>query len=90
VVAAKQNSSESANVPNPVGPKKIKELWAWIVTEEDGGEGVPAGILPNGGMYPLLGADEARVRSFEEEARMIAAQMKLCRFSNMEIIQTLN
>lgn len=81
-------------MPNPAGPKKITELWAWIVTEENGGEGVPAGILPNGGMYPLLGADESRVRSYEQEARMIAARIKrpvrLCRFTSMEVIQTLN
>jgi len=81
-------------MPNPAGPKKITEIWAWIVTEPDGGEGVPAAKTTNGGWMPLLGADEARVRSYEQDARMIAAQLKtpikLCKFTNMEIVQTLN
>ena len=78
----------------PLDSKRITEIWAWIVTEDDGGEGVPAKTLPGLGMVPLLGADEARVRSFEADARFIAAELncpvKLCRFSNMEVIETLN
>ena len=81
-------------MPNPAGPKRITEIWAWIVTESDGGEGIPAMHLPNGGVAPMLGADEVRVRAYEQDARLMAAALKvpvkLCRFSDMEVIETLN
>jgi hypothetical protein len=53
--------------------KQITELWAWVVTEPGGGEGVPAStrLLP-GHYTPLIGADEARIRSYETEALTIA------------------
>lgn len=81
-------------MPNPAGPKRVTEIWAWIVTEEDGGEGIPAKHMLGGGLAPLIGADETRVRSYEHDARLIAAGMKLpvklCRFTHMEVIETLN
>lgn len=72
-------------------PRSITELWAWIVTEPDGGEGIPAvsDILP-GHLMPLVGSDEARMRSLESHARRIAGLMglpvKLMRFSTGEIV----
>lgn len=75
-------------------PKQITELWAWIVREADGGDGVPAMTLPVEGidhMTPMMGADEERVRSLEPHAREIAARfgcpLRLVRFSHGEVIE---
>lgn len=73
-------------------PKKIAEIWAWICTEPDGGEGVPASsrVIP-GHIVPLLGADETRVRGLEAEARYVAglhgAPLKLVRFTDAVVVE---
>jgi hypothetical protein len=72
-------------------PKKITELWAWIIQEPDGGEGVPASsALMPGYFLPLMGADGARMKSLEEHARAIASlsglPIRLERFANSEIV----
>jgi AMMECR1 domain-containing protein len=70
-------------------PKRITEIWAWVVTHENGDEGIPAasGIM-EGIFLPLLGADEARVRSLEQLARAMAKAaglpLKLMRFTQGE------
>lgn len=75
-------------------PKKITEMWAWVVTEADGGEGVPASnrIMP-GHFIPLVGADEERVRSMQPHARGIADMMglplKLVRFTSLEVVEVI-
>jgi hypothetical protein len=72
-------------------PKKITELWAWIVQEPDGGEGVPAStaIMP-GYFLPLMGADGDRMKALEEHARAIASlsglPIRLERFTNHEVV----
>ena len=72
-------------------PKKVTEIWAWIVTEADGSEGVPA-MIASGQIAPMLGADEERVRSYEAMARSCARgaglPLKLMRFSHAEILET--
>jgi hypothetical protein len=50
-------------------PQKIERLYAWIATEADGKEGVPAVTAPDGTVCPLVGADRARIESFREIAR---------------------
>lgn len=69
------------------GPRPVTELWAWIVTDANGGEGVAACEMDFGHgpmMMPLVGADEARIRSLEPQARMVAERtglpVKLRRF----------
>lgn len=74
-------------------PKKITELWAWICTEADGGEGVPAMAGRGGGAWPMVGADAERMRSLRPTAVSIAEELglpvKLVRFHQQEVIETL-
>ena len=75
------------------GPKRITEMWAWVCTEADGDEGIPAFNTPSGPM-PMIGADEARIRSLEPKARAVASELglpvRLMRFHNAETVETLN
>ena len=55
-------------------PRLITEMWAWVVAEINGGEGVAACEMMIQGqryMMPLVGADEARIRSLEPQARLV-------------------
>ena len=75
-------------------PQKIVELYAWVVTEQDGSEGIPAvGMAAIGGMFaPMIGADFARIDSLREQALAVAAlknlPIKLCRFSVMTVVES--
>ena len=54
------------------GPPKIERLYAWIVTEPDGGEGLAAALIPGTNTFhPLVGADRQRIESHREHARAI-------------------
>lgn len=55
-------------------PRPVTEIWAWVVNEINGGEGIAACEMMLEGqryMMPLVGADEARVRSLEPHARLV-------------------
>ena len=52
---------------------KITELYAWIVDEGEGDEGVPA-VLTDGMWCPMIGADMERVRSLKKHAETVAKQ----------------
>jgi hypothetical protein len=74
-------------------PAEIREIWAWIVIADDGSEGIPAtNAIMEGHMIPLLGADEARVRSLQPYAEAVAAishcGLKLMRFERGIIVET--
>lgn len=67
-------------------PKAITEMFAWVVEEADGGEGIPASSrLVLGHLVPLLGADRERVNSLRAEARyisdLVGRPVKLVRFA---------
>lgn len=52
----------------------MTELWAWIVTEADGAEGVAAAEMNINGqrfMMPLIGADIIRVNALEPYAKLV-------------------
>ena len=49
-------------------PQKIRRLYAWLVTEADGGEAIAAVHLANT-LIPLVGADRARIEGHREDAR---------------------
>ena len=77
-------------------PRPVTEMWAWIVTEANGGEGVAACEMVIDGqrfLMPLVGADEARVRSLEPQARFVAQrtglQVALRRFGGNTTIETI-
>jgi hypothetical protein len=68
--------------------QKITEMYAWIVTETDGSEGIPA-ISKHGMMFPLIGADKIRIESCRPDALFVADNkpLKLVKFSNMEVLE---
>lgn len=75
------------------GQLKIEQVFAFIVLDEDGTEGIPA-IMFNGTALPLLGADMARVNSLRAIVRLDPAlagkRITLAKFSvreNLEVIQ---
>jgi hypothetical protein len=50
--------------------QKIERLYAWVVVESDGGEGVAAASI-GAMMIPLIGADQARVESLRSHAEAV-------------------
>lgn len=67
-------------ITRDIPPREITEMWAWIVEEATGCEGVAACEMLIDGqrfMMPLVGADEERVRSLEPHAKMVAERMGL-------------
>jgi hypothetical protein len=73
---------------------KIDKLLAYVVADkDDDDEGVPAVMAPNGMMFPLMGADEERMRSLRTEAQHIAdlqgKKIKLLRFTQLEVLDVI-
>lgn len=50
------------------GQLRINQLFAFVIVDEDGTEGVPA-FVEHGTWQPMMGADMARVESFKRLAR---------------------
>lgn len=73
-------------------PKTIDAVYAWVCTEPDGGEGIPA-VTIGGITLPLVGADMDRMkslRSFAETARQASGlPMRLVRFGRREDLEEL-
>lgn len=65
-------------------PKRIDEMFAFVVIDENGDEGVPA-MISGGTAFPLIAADEARLESLRpiaaKMATMLGQPFTLCRFS---------
>jgi hypothetical protein len=72
----------------PIGPRIVAELWAWVVTEPDGGEGVPA-IRTGEGWLPAMGGDRARIESLRDliVATTAGMPLKLVRFTGAEVVE---
>lgn len=77
--------------------EKIEEIFAWIVEEADGGEGIPAGsILIEGEPHfmPMIGADMDRIKALEPLVQQLRhrfpqSPMRLCRFAMVDVVQSL-
>jgi len=70
---------------------KITELSAWVVTEKDGTEGIPAMYL-DGVWYPAVCADNARIESMRPmvvNMSKMGLEVKLVRFSQMTVVERL-
>jgi hypothetical protein len=72
----------------------IEAIYAWVVTEPDGGEGVAGANIPSlGGMVPLVGADMDRIKSlrpYAEELRELSGYpVRLVRFGSREDLEVL-
>lgn len=72
---------------------KINKILAYICADKDeNDEGIPAVTTPSGMMFPLIGADEARLLSLRPEAQelanLIGKPLKIVRFTQMEVLGT--
>lgn len=74
------------------GQERIDEMFAFIVVDDDGTEGIPATYLGNT-LYPLVGADMKRVESLrpaaEDYARSSGKPVRLVRFSTREELEVI-
>jgi hypothetical protein len=73
-------------------PQTIDSVYAWVVVEPDGGEGVASAQIGNT-HWPLVGADIDRVKSLRALAEAVRRQtgwpVRLVRFSNREELEEL-
>lgn len=67
------------------------ELWAWLVLERDGSEGIVAAVLPGVGTVPLVvatGRVAELMRPYAEvHARVSGRPVRLVRFSEVETVE---
>lgn len=72
---------------------KIKEIHAFIATEDDGTEGVIGQLMPDGVFMPFVCADSERVKQLRPFAKNIAKiskkTVKLIRFSVREDLEAI-
>lgn len=72
---------------------KIKEIHAFIATEDDGTEGIIGQLAPDGVFMPFVCADAERVKSLRPFAIQIARTsnkpLKLVRFSMREDLEVI-
>jgi hypothetical protein len=70
----------------------IDALYAWVVTEPDGGEGVGSALLGST-HYPLVGLDSVHAKSLREFAEYIRREtgypVRLVRFGQREDLEVL-
>lgn len=73
------------------GQLRIESVFAFVVVDDDGTEGVPA-IMVDGVTYPLMGADLAMVEQLRPQARRVARQtgkaVALVHFSRRTLQET--
>lgn len=69
---------------------KIEKLYAWITTDTDGTEGIPAIAMGGGMILPLVGSDMERMESLRKYAESSGLPTKLACFDNMTILETIN
>jgi len=73
-------------------PHHIERLYAWIVTDATGEDGIPAVDL-NGAPMPLVGSDKARIESFrpvaERFAKVEGFPVRLVEFTGAVVLETL-
>ena len=72
-------------------PHKIERLYAWIVTEPDGEDGIPAFRGSDGVAMPMVGSDKDRIESLRPRAMRIAHDLKmpvkLVEFTGMVVLE---
>jgi hypothetical protein len=74
------------------GQLHIDSMWAFVATDKDGTEGIPA--FQSGAMLlPLVGADMQRIESMRPIAQTLADErgitIKLVHFTNRQEIETI-
>lgn len=73
------------------GHEKIEVVYAFIATDTDGSEGIPAFVAENNLVMPMVGADMDRVETLrpiaEEMALMKGIVITLAKFDNREDLE---
>jgi hypothetical protein len=72
------------------GPKRIDRLYAWVATEADGGQGIPAMRVDDMAL-PLIGADHDRIESLRPMAMRamgVCLKIELVEFSGRRVLET--
>lgn len=59
---------------SPIDGLRVDSMYAYLVVDEEGNEGVPAIPGPNGMTLPMMGADLANMTQFEPYAQAVADQ----------------
>lgn len=71
--------------------KRIDRVFAFVMIDQDGNEGVPAVSMPSGLVMPLMGADLERVESLRPLAEMFASKtgstITLCVFGDRREVE---
>ena len=74
----------------PVEPARIEEIYVFIATESNGGEGI-AGFKHDDLWYAMIASDKQRMNDLRKIAQQIAkgsgCPIKVCRFSFREEIE---
>ena len=74
------------------GQERINEMYAFVVVDDDGTEGIPA-FRSGDRDLPLVGADTARVEALrpiaENMARELSKPVELVRFTVREHLETI-
>ena len=73
--------------------QKINKMYAWVATDEDGGEGIIAHMNSVGQWMPLVGADRARIEAHREFVvgmrKEINKPISLIEFSDRKVLEVL-
>lgn len=75
------------------GKVRIERMYAYIVLDDDGTEGIPAVTAPNGLVLPMVGADMERMNQLRPQAEKAANDLKkpvfFCCFENRREIEVI-
>lgn len=73
--------------------QKIEAVWLFISMDDDGDEGIPAMMGPDGVWLPLLAADRQRVDDLRPMAQEVATasgrEVRLVEFTVMDEVEVL-
>lgn len=76
------------------GKLRIDRMYAYIVLDEDGTEGIPAMLRFDGMMVPMVGADLARMESLRgyvlREPMLSGKRITLAVFSERKLLEVID
>ncbi len=72
-------------------PVEITSVYAYLIVQDDGGEGVPAYRTPEGVWQPMMGADLERIESLRPLAQTFANRLgrplRLVQFTAPKVLE---
>lgn len=71
-------------------PYKIEKLYAWVTTDDDGDDALPA-VRTDMGFLPMIGSDKEMIESLRQTAMTTMAwngrPIRLVEFGTMKVIE---